>query len=213
MTVSACKEYALLRSGARCTGGGGIRGILRCRWRGLIGVLESTGSAESAARSRHFELTKVPSTTSAAATGRHLDPRRRRGRSSCGWCTIARSACSGSAACELCADLRLEGAVDAGGVGAGVHAVLAAAAAVLEALAAGAVAALGEPELASEGRQLAVLRGHRSSRHLRTTTPAAAVPTSTSSSAATAASASAVGAGGGVHALYSLKHFALKFDR
>jgi LDH2 family malate/lactate/ureidoglycolate dehydrogenase len=72
--------------------------------------------------------------------------------------------------------LALKDAVNARGVLAGVHAAgLTAIAAVLEPLAAGAVAALGEPKLVRVGRELAVLRRNRGLGNVRSAAGSVAV--------------------------------------
>lgn len=157
LAISASKERALLRTVARPAAALGSRILGRAAVD--VGVLESATRAESAASGGLLELAEV-----VAAGGRG------RGITALGAALGGRGAarrgggCSGrGAAGELGVHLGLEGAVDAAGVLAGGDAAgLAAVAAVLEALAAGAVAALGEPELARKRRQLTVLGGNSS---------------------------------------------------
>lgn len=98
-------------------------------------------------------------------------------------------------------------AVDAAGVLARIHSAgLAAVTAVLEALAARAVAALREPELTCEGGQLAVLGRHGSLRHVRTST----VLTVTTVAAMRLEVSLVVAVRGAVH---RLQHFLLEIRR
>lgn len=152
LAISASKERALLRTGARPAAA--LRSRILGRAAVGIGVLESATRTESAAAGGLLELAEVVAAggrrRGVVALGAALGSRGTAGRGGGG--------SGGGAAGELGVHLGFEGAVDTAGVLAGGDAAgLAAVAAVLETLAAGAVAALGEPELARKGGQLTVL--------------------------------------------------------
>jgi len=135
-----------------------------------VGMLKSATGAKSATAGGFLEFAQVVATTSAGgrgigALGATV------GRSTAGGGGSRRGRSRRRAAGQLSVHLVLEGSVNAAGVFASGHtAGLAAIAAMLEALATRAVAALREPKLVRKRRELAVLGGDGSLGHERART-------------------------------------------